>query len=473
MTCLERLIDNPKRRRFTAITTALSMLVVPVSAATFERAGTLSAPELLPPYLLSGPEYVVEDDVYNDGETNHYTIRSPLGDLSAAGRDELEARIQELRALSLLLDTKPRTGAMVGFNQGLKRVVMSPYKTVKRVAFNPLYAVEAVPGELVDYAGKIASVTDLVKEGPRVFIRRSLGIDGARKSLARRLQVDSQTDHEALRAEIRRVGWGIWMGELVPNMGEQYIDLELDLSTQIGSVGEGNLGRAVSALRREVFPRAARRMLRRMDVSKEETQAFRYHPYYTGRMREHLAVALRTMKETENRPDFITWANTATSMYTANQMVRFSQVFAVHHAEKSPVRAFHANGDILLIEMAEGRMVLPLTQDYLIWNGAAEEHITSAKALVAEGGTDMPLDVWSTGSVSPRFNTELAALGHAVHIEVDRSAESFAPPKRGLGRLEEHYERHVEDPIRNRMPKRMKENRNQRLVLEPLPRNLE
>ncbi len=476
MTGLDSFLYRPKGRSLAALVCAMFTIVVPEGATVaptnsdvFEQAATLSATDLLPPHLLSGPIFMVEQEVRNDGETNHYTVRSPLGDLTAAGRDELEASIQELRALALLLDTDKGTGAIVGFNQGLKGVVVSPYKTVKRVVFNPLYAIEAVPGELVDYAGNIASVTDLVKYGPRVFIRRSLGIDGARKALARRLQVDSDTDHEALRAEIQRVGWGYWMGGLVPNLGEQYIDLELDLSTQVGNVGESNLGRAVRVLRREVFPIAARRVLRKMDVSKEETRAFRNHPHFSGRMREHLALALRAMKETQDRPHVVTWANTATSEYTAHQMVRFSQVFAVHHATESPVLAFHTQDDILLIELAEGKMVLPLTQDYQIWNEAAANRITAAKAMVAARGAHLSMDVWSTGSVSPRFADELAMLGHDIRLEVDRAYGTFTPPKRGLGRLEERYENRIEAPLRDRVKEQRMVKRNERLVLEPLP----
>ena len=118
-------------------------------------------------------------------------------------------------------------------------------------------------------------------------------------------------------------------------------------------------------------------------------------------------------------------------------------------------------------------MVLPLTQDYLIWNEAAENRITTAKNLVADRGPDIPMDVWSTGSLSPRFIDELAALGHAVEMEIDRAYGSFAPPKRGFARLEERYEHHVEEPLRNNVPSRLMEKRNQRLVLEPLPLNLE
>jgi hypothetical protein len=439
-----------------------------VAGGGFEEPGTLSAAELLPPHILSGPEFVVDDAVGHDGEMNHYTVRSPLGDVTAAGRDKLEESIQELRALALLRATPKRTGAIVGFNQGLKKVAVAPYHTVKRVAFDPLYAIEAVPGEISEYAGRLASVGDLFKYGPRVFIRRSLGIDGARKALARRLHVDVHTDHDALRAELRRVGWGVWIGGLAPNLGEAYIDLELDLSTEVGSMGESNLGRAVKALRREVFPKAARRMLRRMDVPKDVTRTFRNHPHYSGSMREDLAVALHTMKHTNGRTDYVVWANDADSDHTARQVVRFAQVAALHHAATSAVVEFHGSGELLLIELDGERVVLPATHDHQIWNRAAAERIEAARGLADEIRPGLAIEMWSTGSVSPRLEEEFAALDVTVRSEVDRAYGPFSPPKRGLARMEQRYEHRFEEPIRNRVRNRLVKGREQRLVLKPL-----
>jgi hypothetical protein len=254
----------------------------PAVEADYETPMVLQAADLLPDYLLAGEEFTVGPEVRSDGETNHYTILSPLGDTEAAGRDELEQAIQELRALALLQDTPKRTGAVVGANQGMKRVLTAPYRKVKRVVFHPLYAIEAVPGEIADYAGRVAAVGDLFKYGPRVYLRRSLGIDGARTFLARRLLVDAKTDNAALQDELRRVGWGVWLGGLVPELGDVYIDLGVDLSTEVGDWGDGNLGRAVAEVRREVFPRTGRRLLRAADVPVDLREAFRDHPHFTG-----------------------------------------------------------------------------------------------------------------------------------------------------------------------------------------------
>jgi len=440
---------------------------VSAGAIEFEEPPVLHAPDLLPDYLLAGEVFTVEVEVRNDGEANHYVVRSPLGDLDARGRHELERAIQELRALALLQDTQKRTGAIVGFNQGMKKFASAPYNKVKRMVFNPLYAIEAVPREIISYAGKVATVSDVVKYGPRVFIRRSLGIDSAREALARRLGVDEETDHAALREEINRVGWGVWMGGLAPTIAEGSLDLDYDLAIQVGDQGHGNLGRAVNVVRREVFPPTARRMLRKMDVPKPTIKAFRSHPHFSGRMREHIAYALRAMEETENREAFIVWANSMDSKVEARQAVRLAQVMAIHHATKEEVELILSDGTILMFETSD-EAVVPLLYDYLIWSPTAADRLARAEALKAEHAPDSAMAVWMMGDVSPRLREVLDDQDIAVRTEVDRDYGKFDRPRKGLKKLEQQYERRVEDPIKEKVRKRLSSGEPKRLTLEPL-----
>jgi len=437
----------------------------PGLSRAYEEAPTLQASDILPAYLFSSPLHTVDSDVRNDGTTNHYVVYSPLGDVEALGREELGEVIQELRALELLQGTRKGTGAALGFNQGVKGIVTRPYRSVKRVVFNPLYAIEAVPTEIADYASKLAAVSDLFEYGPKVFIRRSLGIEGARKEIARRLHVDDDTDNEALRAEIKRVGWGVWYGGIVPNVGEGYMDLKLDLATEVGNVGSGNLGRAVDAVRREVFPRTARRMLRKMGVPKPTVKEFRKHPEYDGRMRENLAVALLTMEETENKEAFVLWAMGAEEKREARQAVRLAQVLAVYHAAEVPVSEIRRADDALLFEDGRGIAVAPLTYDYLIWSAPADDALADAEALNENG---LPLEIWSLGEFSPTLHEELSSRGYDARTRVAESLPRFERPRKGLKRLEQRYERNVEQPIKGTVRNRLMPQRQQRIVLDPL-----
>jgi len=443
------------------------------SAATFESPPELNAADLLPDYLLMGDGYAVDEVVLNDGQRNRYIVRSSLGDVNAEGRDDLVRVIQEIRATNYLREHSIRAGATVGFNQGVKQVAAAPYNKVKQVVFNPLYAIEAVPGEIIDYASKAASVSDLIKYGPRVFVRRSLGIDGARKDLARRLNVSSRTDSEALQEEIRRVGWGVWLGGIAPDVGEGLFDLEFDLSTEVGNLGHGNLGRAVAALRREVLPRSARRILKKMDVPKKVIKTFLAHPHFDGQLREDLATALSALPDTEDRTAFVSWAMGAQDKIEALEIVGLAQVMALHNAEVEPVLWIRSEGEVLLFG-TPSVIVVPCVHDYLIYSESVGGQIAKARTMVDKAAPGQSVAFWTLGEYSPRLQEALASEGYMFRMDVDSDYPVFERPHKGMKRLERRFEQKVEEPIEDAMRESFYPDTRPRLFLElPGPEPLE
>ncbi len=68
----------------------------------FQAPPVLSARELLPPEMLAGPHFQVEDRVPTDGLLGHFTLRSGFGTFVAPGRELLRIRIAELPAIQHL-----------------------------------------------------------------------------------------------------------------------------------------------------------------------------------------------------------------------------------------------------------------------------------------------------------------------------------------------------------------------------------
>jgi hypothetical protein len=67
--------------------------------AGYEPATTLSASQILPPDLLSGPNHLVEERVYNDGYLNTYRVGSKFGTFVAVSTPMLRKRISEINAM--------------------------------------------------------------------------------------------------------------------------------------------------------------------------------------------------------------------------------------------------------------------------------------------------------------------------------------------------------------------------------------
>src|ERR1700730_9584142 len=68
----------------------------------YESPPVLSASNILPPELLSGPNFRVQERVFNDGFMNTYTIDSKFGTFMAVSTDLLRKRIQEINALAAM-----------------------------------------------------------------------------------------------------------------------------------------------------------------------------------------------------------------------------------------------------------------------------------------------------------------------------------------------------------------------------------
>ena len=68
----------------------------------YETPPVLSASKILPPDLLSGPNFRVRESVTNDGYLNTYTIDSPFGTFTAVSTAMLRKRIGEINAMVVM-----------------------------------------------------------------------------------------------------------------------------------------------------------------------------------------------------------------------------------------------------------------------------------------------------------------------------------------------------------------------------------
>ena len=80
-------------------------------AQDFEKPPVFKASQILPPELLKGEFYQVEEKVQNDGYMNFYKITSNFGEFEAEGDSMLRLRVQEIGALAEL-DQLSKTGRL-------------------------------------------------------------------------------------------------------------------------------------------------------------------------------------------------------------------------------------------------------------------------------------------------------------------------------------------------------------------------
>ena len=189
----------------------------------------LQARELLPPDLLGGPLFKVDDQVPTDGLLGHFTLRSDLGTFVAPGRELLRIRIAELPAIQHLESTS-KTDV---FLQAAGQAAARPVEAVESFITKPSETLEGIPSgvsRLFDRvelgAQRIAQAgSDPTKTEPQrtqAAAQRigsatitALGFEQVRRQLAKGLGVDPYTTNPVLAEKLTNTagsaspaGWG-------------------------------------------------------------------------------------------------------------------------------------------------------------------------------------------------------------------------------------------------------------------------
>src|SRR5262245_28680791 len=101
----------------------------------------LRARELLPPDVLAGPHFQVDDRVPTDGLLGHFTLRSGFGTFVAPGREPLRVRIAELPAIQHL----EATSQTDVFLQAAGNAAAKPVEAVVSLVTDPVDAIQGIP----------------------------------------------------------------------------------------------------------------------------------------------------------------------------------------------------------------------------------------------------------------------------------------------------------------------------------------
>jgi hypothetical protein len=155
----------------TALVTVVGCAVVlgimgphPVQAQTpTEPPQVLSARYLLPPDLLAGPRFRVDDRVATDGYMGRYTLLSEVGTFTVVSRDLLKIRIAELAAIEQLEATS-KTDV---FLSGAARAAERPVQAVVNIVTNPVGTVESLPGGISRFFDRVEMGGKAIEQAAR------------------------------------------------------------------------------------------------------------------------------------------------------------------------------------------------------------------------------------------------------------------------------------------------------------------
>jgi len=392
----------------------------------YEQPAVLSASQILPPNLLSGPNHRVEERVYNDGYLNTYTVSSKFGTFVAVSTPMLRKRIAEINALvrmEQIQNTKEYTSAIkeAGLDTlvGFKNLITSPVSTVKGAASGLAVAFRRV-GDAFGGSKRSDSEDSRLED--------AIGFSKTKREYAHELGVDVYTDNKKVQDRLDEISWAGYAGGLTWTAA---------MSAVPGGAGIAITVAGTNKLLNDVFrtmpPSELRRIngekLKAMGVHPEVADTFLNNSIYSPRDQTLLVNALDEMKGVGNRATFVRMASVTADRDVAFFRQRQAQMYAGYHKTVAPIETFIALGEFAAARTINNEVVFNVPMDYLVFTEGMAKLLTAANDLVSRLTRPVNKQLWITGTASARAKQEIESRGWQLHenseVQLFEWAESY------------------------------------------------
>jgi hypothetical protein len=396
----------------------LAAAAVRAGAEEFERVPEARAEDVLPPELVSGPDFRVVDPVRGDGLMRRYVIESRYGRYEAYGRQALQLRKHEIDALGQLSRT-PKLSVVLG---GLGRGVVSQVDTVASVASHPVATVLGLPrgiahlfsgyaaegkelaGAISDPGAKASSAHAggaSAQRAARRYADRYFGISSSERLWYRRLDVDPYTSNATLRQAVHAVA----RIDAGASFGMRFVALP-----QIA--GAAVARRALDAIEQEdpaVLRARERERLASIGLSAEEIEQWQNSLRLSPTRQTILIALIGDLEGVENRANLVRHATELDSESELDVYLQSVALLSEVHRE-APLKEVLGTLRLPTARRADGSVVACGAFEAVYWTqDVAQAEAAIERALESSGGT--PRELRLTGSVSPRARAELEGRG--------------------------------------------------------------
>lgn len=389
-----------------------SVQVRPTSAATrgaYEAPGPVPTASLLPAFLLSGPEYRLEEVTIANGLDNEYTLHSVYGTFTARGNGQLARRIAEVRAIAAL----ERMSNTSEFADSLRSTGKEKIEDIKGVVRDPVGTVRAIPKGLRKF-GKRAREAVSGERDPHEASRidQALSVDKARRQIAASLHVDPESDNPVLREQLNRVAWvramaGLGLNIASAQLAPAQIAMGLTVVNVSGTLQDAALTRTPGEAREATLA-----AMQRLGISRSVARRFLDNKAFTTLQLAGIIDKLAAVGPNPTMDVFIDWMNSASTSADAAFMDGTASLVAAYAQRSAPVARFFRAGQMLAFEDGRGNAVLPAFRDYIIWTQSNAAYANSVRSLRATGKSGKgPVIVLVSGLVSPMTIRQAEARG--------------------------------------------------------------
>ena len=390
-------------------------------AEGFEAPPVFDAEEILTGPLYKDDFHRVDDDVYNFGYLNFFTVWSDFGEYDVIGEDMLRIRVQELHAIAALAEMSKTKQ----FGRAVKQAAKNPFIAAKNLIIHPVDTLSGVPKGMWRYMTRLGGmVTGKRGKQEESVAKELIMFSGVKRKLAYRLDVDVYSSNKELQKKLNSVSWAMYAGGMTVSVATFYDPAPVGVIVRVVGATRG-----LKKLLRDDAPDDLRRMNRKLLIEAgfdaTVVKEFIAHRVFSPRHRTYIVNALVKMDQAADRDVFLRLALNAESEEDALMFQRMAEMMIGYHERVAPVQRIVPVRGFPVAYTAEQKLAVFLPLDYAIWTLAAAESMQSFATHETEGHPVKGREIWITGRQSPRAHREIEALGIVVH---ENAFPTLQPP---------------------------------------------
>jgi hypothetical protein len=380
-------------------------------AGDYEEPPILKASEILRPEYVRGSGYTVRETVATYAGHNQYIIDAAAGVVVVEGNAQLVERVAEFGAIARLQEMS-RTDE---YKSALKKAAKSPVQMAENLARDPVKTITGVPKGMWKFLNRAGqTIKEAGEERERSpyedgAMESLIGFSKVKRQLALELGVDPYSSNEALQKELNGIAWASFGGSMT-------------IRAAMAPVG-GGAGAAMTAVSlaqsatqslRDLSPNDLRRenlaKLLKMDVKREEADAFLNNPAFSPTRQTAIVSALEQLNQAVWRSEYINLCKSGADETDALFYQRCAQLMVKLQAEQPIARVGSLRG-LPVALTADGTMVVPLEWDYATWTKPAADFAKTLQTIDWGKHKVTARRVVLTGVASEKTKASLAALG--------------------------------------------------------------
>jgi hypothetical protein len=362
----------------------------------------------VPSELRSGPQYRIEEPVQHDGYMHTYTVESDYGVFLAHGDAMLRRLRQELTTIA---DLQERYATGVAADSAFK-VLIEPVQTVGRLALEPKDTLVGIPRGAYRLMESVVAGT-VHDSGPYEdsYFKNLARVSAYKRRFAAHYGVDVYSSNPILQRELDRVGWASLLG-YTSTFALMLVPVPNPLPLALVSLNSVEvLNRALEEYGPADLRLLNMRHLKSMGVREDLATKFLEHPFYSPRHQSIIVSCLVGLPKAKRRDRFLTVALHALSEDEALFYQQAAELLQAYNERVLPIVEITVLGRLPVARTQERRVLVPAPIDYAVWMQKTEALFDRLSSTLRRKKDQIVVDLWVTGTVSPRVRQELLNRG--------------------------------------------------------------